>query len=48
MGQYIVAGTALERVLAVSVAIAETCRSSQDKMHADTGTDGIIFADLLA
>jgi hypothetical protein len=41
-------GTALERVLAVSVAVGETRRSSHDKMYPDTSTDGIIFADLLA
>jgi hypothetical protein len=48
MGRCIVVGTALERRLTVSGAVAETYRISQDKMHADTGADGIIFAALLA
>ncbi len=47
MARCIAVGTALGRVLAVSGAVAETCRSSQDTMDAATGTDGIKFAYLL-
>jgi len=43
-----VVGTALERVLVGSTVVAQTCRRSQDTMHADPGTDGIIFAVLVA